>query len=251
MIRVPLLRLLGLLAFASTTLAAQAPPAAGLDTAGMDREVKPGDAFFEYANGSWLRRTEIPADRSTYGASAILIEQTDRKVADLIRDPANAQAPAGSDLRRVADYYAAFLDTTAIETAGLAPLRPTLDSIAAIRDRHGLARFLGSTLRADVDALNNTNFYTENLFGLWVAQDLDDPSRYSPFLLQGGLGMPDRSYYLDSAATMVTIRSEYRKHVEAMLRLRACLIRGGGPTGSSRSRQASRPRIGAGSSRAT
>src|SRR3954471_9660066 len=94
MIRVPLLRLLGLLAFASTTRAAQAPPAAELDTAGMDREVKPGDAFFEYANGSWLRRTEIPADRSTYGASAILIEQTDRKVADLIPDPAHAPAPA-------------------------------------------------------------------------------------------------------------------------------------------------------------
>ena len=218
MIRVPLL-LLAPLAFVSTTLAAQAPASAGLDTAGMDRDVKPGDAFFEYANGSWLRRAEIPADRSTYGASAILIEQTDRKVADLIRDPANAQAPAGSDLRRVADYYAAFLDTTAIETAGLAPLRPTLDSIAAINDRHGLARFLGSTLRADVDALNNTNFYTENLFGLWVAQDLDDPAQYSPFLLQGGLGMPDRSYYLDSAATMATIRGEYLKHVAAMLQL--------------------------------
>jgi predicted metalloendopeptidase len=111
------------------------------------------------------------------------------------------------------------MDTTAIESAGLAPLRPTLDSIAGIHTRHGLARFLGTTLRADVDALNNTNFYTENLFGLWVAQDLDDPSHYSPFLLQGGLGMPDRSYYLDTVATMATLRDEYRKHVEAMLRL--------------------------------
>src|SRR4029078_7458051 len=91
---------------------------------------------------------------------------------------------------------------TASHRAGQKPLKPTLDSIGAIRDRHGLARFLGSTLRADVDALNNTNFYPEILFGLWVAQALDDPSRYSPFLLQGGLGMPDRSYYLDSAATM-------------------------------------------------
>src|SRR6476619_4343675 len=219
MIRVPLLRLLAPIVFVSTTLAAQAPPVPRLDTAGMDREVKPGDAFFEYANGSWLRRTEIPADRSTYGASAILIEQTDRKVADLIRDPANAQAPVGSDLRRVADYYAAFLDTTAIESAGLTPLKPGLDSIAAIHDRRDLARFLGTTLRADVDALNNTNFYTPNLFGLWVAQDVDDPSQYSPFLLQGGLVMPDRSYYLDTAATMVKIRTEYRKHVEAMLQL--------------------------------
>ena len=219
MIRVPLLRLLAPLTLLSTTLAAQAAPTPDLDTAGMDRDVKPGDGFFEYANGSWLRRTDIPADRSTYGASAILIEQTDRKVADLIRDPANAQAPAGSDLRRVADYYAAFLDTTAIEAAGLTPLKPTLDSIAAIRDRRGLARFLGSTLRADVDALNNTNFYTPNLLGLWVAQDLDDPTQYSPFLLQGGLVMPDRSYYLDTAATMTRIRAEYRKHVEAMLQL--------------------------------
>jgi len=219
MIRAPLFRLLAPLALVSTSLAAQAAPSPGLDTTGMDREVKPGDAFFEYANGAWVRRTEIPADRSTYGASAILIEQTDRKVADLIRDPANAQAPVGSDLRRVADYYAAFLDTTAIESAGLTPLKPRLDSIAAIRDRRGLARYLGTTLRADVDALNNTNFYTPNLFGLWVAQDLDDPAQYSPFLLQGGLVMPDRSYYLDTATTMVKIRTEYRKHVEAMLQL--------------------------------
>jgi putative endopeptidase len=219
MIRAPLFRLLAPLALVSTSLAAQAAPSPGLDTTGMDREVKPGDEFFEYANGAWVRRTEIPADRSTYGASAILIEQTDRKVADLIRDPANAQAPVGSDLRRVADYYAAFLDTTAIESAGLTPLKPRLDSIADIRDRRGLARYLGTTLRADVDALNNTNFYTPNVFGLWVAQDLDDPAQYSPFLLQGGLVMPDRSYYLDTAATMVKIRTEYRKHVEAMLQL--------------------------------
>jgi putative endopeptidase len=219
MIRPSLVRLLASLALVSTPLLAQAPRQVGLDTAGMDRAVKPGDDFFAYANGTWVRNTEIPADRSTYGVSALLIEKTDRQVADLIRDQANVEAPAGSDLRKIADYYAAFMDTSAIESAGLKPLRPTLDSIAGIHDRRALARFLGSTLRADVDALNNTNFYTENLFGLWVAQDLDDPSHYSPFLLQGGLGMPDRSYYLDSAPAMATIRDGYRKHVEAMLRL--------------------------------
>ena len=199
--------------------AQQAHTSSALDVAGMDRAVKPGDDFFEYANGTWLKQTEIPADRSTYGGSAILIELTDRRVADLIQENAKANAPAGSDLRKIGDYYTSFMDTAAIEAAGLKPLQPTLDSIAAIRDRKDLARALGSRLRADVDAINATNFYTENLLGLWVAQDLDDPTHYSPFLLQGGLGMPDRSYYIDTSASMVAIRAKYQEHIAAMLTL--------------------------------
>ena len=199
--------------------AQQAPAPAGLDTAGMDRSVRPGDDFFSYANGSWLAGTEIPADRSNYGSGAILTELTDKRTADLIREAAGANAPAGSESRKIGDYYSAFMDSTAIDAAGLTPLKPRLDSIAAIRNRKDLARSLGTTLRADVDAINNTNFYTENLFGLWVAQDLDDPAHYSPFLLQGGLGMPDRSYYVDSSAAMATIREKYQQHVAAMLGL--------------------------------
>ena len=98
---------------------AHTPPA--LDVAGMDRSVKPGDNFFEYANGTWIKQTEIPADRSTYGGSAILIELTDRRVADLIQEAAKANAPAGSDLRKVGDYYTSFMDTAAIDAAGLKP----------------------------------------------------------------------------------------------------------------------------------
>jgi len=200
-------------------VAQQSHSAPGLDRAGMDPSVKPGDDFFGYANGTWLKATEIPADRSTYGGSAILIELTDRRVADLIQETAKADAPAGSDLRKIGDYYTSFMDTVAIEAAGLKPLQPTLDSIAAIRDRKDLARVLGSRLRADVDAINATNFYTENLLGLWIAQDLDDPTHYSPFLLQGGLGMPDRSYYVDTSASMVAIRAKYQEHIAAMLAL--------------------------------
>jgi putative endopeptidase len=196
-----------------------ASAALGIDTAGMDRSVKPGDSFFRYANGAWLDKTEIPADRSVYSAGAILTEVTDRRVADLIQQTAKADGAAGSDERKIGDYYTSFMDSSAIDAAGLAPLKPVLDTITAIGDRAALSRYLGSTLRADVDALNNTNFYTENLFGLWVAQDLDDPTHYSPFLLQGGLGMPDRSYYLDSSATMAATRDKYRQHVAAMLKL--------------------------------
>jgi putative endopeptidase len=207
---------LPLAAFAQTD---HATDSTGIDLSGMDRSVKPGDDFFDYSNGTWLKRTEIPADRSSYGAGAILGELTDRRVADLIQEAAKGSAPAGSDQRKIGDFYASFMDSTAIEAAGLKPLKPTLDSIAAINDRKTLAHFLGSTLRADVDALNNTNFYTENLLGLWVAQDLDDPTHYSPFLLQGGLGLPDRSYYVDTASAMATIRSKYQEHVGAMLGL--------------------------------
>jgi putative endopeptidase len=199
--------------------AQQAGPAAALDLAGMDRSVRPGDSFFQYANGTWLKTTEIPADRSSYGAGAMVADLTDQRVGELIRRAAKDNAAAGSELRKIGDYYTSFMDSTAIDAAGLTPLRPTLDSIAAIRDRKDLARVLGSTLRADVDPLNYTNFYTGNLLGLWVAQDLDDPTHYSPFLLQGGLGMPDRSYYLDSSSAMGSIRAKYQQHVAAMLGL--------------------------------
>src|SRR4029079_8008441 len=140
--------------------------ATGIDVSGMDRLVKPGDDFFDYANGTWLKKTEIPPDKSSYGAGAILNDQTDKRVADLIQQVAKGSAPANSERSKIGLYYTTFMDTGAIEKAGLKPLRATLDSISAIRDRRQLAQFLGSTLRADVDALNSTNFYTENLLGL-------------------------------------------------------------------------------------
>jgi putative endopeptidase len=190
----------------------------GIDLAGMDRSVKPGDDFFAYANGTWIKETDIPPDKSAYGAGGILADSTDRQVADLIQTMARSSAGT-PEQKKIGDYYAAFMDTTAIDAAGLKPLQPTLDSITAIQDRKALARFLGTTIRADVDALNATNFYTPNLLGLWVAQDLNDPSHYSPFLLQGGLGMPDRSYYVDTSSAMREIRSKYQDHVAAMLSL--------------------------------
>ncbi|HTD11905.1 MAG TPA: M13 family metallopeptidase [Steroidobacteraceae bacterium] len=194
------------------------PASHGLDVAGIDRGVAPGDDFFRYANGAWLKANEIPADRSSYGTGAQVAELTAKRTADLIREAAKTSAP-GSDARRVGDYYATYMDEATIEKLGLAPLQPALQRVDAIRDRKDLARALGAALRADVDVLNSTNFQTPNLFGLWVAQDLDDPSRYAPFLLQGGLLMPDRDYYLDPAAPMAAIRGKYQQHIAAMLDL--------------------------------
>jgi putative endopeptidase len=194
----------------------------GPDLAGMDRSVKPGNDFFSYANGTWFEKTQIPADRSNYGTFSILSEAIDKQVADLIRDSAHAAAKgpaAGSEAQKIGDYYLSYMDEAAIEAQGSVPLAATLTRIAGIKDKKALAAELGAELRTDVDALNNTNFYTDNLFGLWVAADLDHPSRYAPYLLQGGLSLPDRDYYLSNSPKMVDIRARFQEHIAAVLSL--------------------------------
>jgi putative endopeptidase len=197
---------------------ARAAGSSAVDLAGMDPTVSPGNDFYAYANGGWIKTHEIPPDRSSYGTGAIIEELTSKRTAELIAEAAK-DAPAGSDARKVGDYYASYLDEAAIAARGHAPLAPELARIAAIADRRTLAAVLGQTLRADVDVLNNTSYDTENVFGLWVAQDLSEPTRYAAFLLQGGLGLPDRDYYLDRSARMTEIRDKYRAHIAAMLGL--------------------------------
>jgi putative endopeptidase len=144
-------------------------------------------------------------------------ERTSRRIEDLVAEA--ARAPKSEEARKIGDYYASFMDEQAIEQKGLTPLQPRLEKIARIKDKKALAEALGETMRADVDALNARNLHTENLFGLWVAQDLDDPKTYVGFLLQGGLGMPDRDYYLDDARPVAHLREQYKVYIAAVLRL--------------------------------
>jgi putative endopeptidase len=185
----------------------------------MDKSVAPGDDFFRYANGHWLDITQIPADRSSWGEFARLREQADQRTKDLVQQMAQGKNAAGSDEQKIGDYYASFMDEQAIEQMGAAPLKPKLDRIAAVADLNGLSRELGAQVRADVDPLNNTNFHTPHLFGLWVQQDFNKPDRYAPYLLQGGLGLPDRDYYTDASAHGVEIRTKYQAHIANMLKL--------------------------------
>lgn len=200
-------------------ICATASAAGELDYAGMNRSVVPGDDFFQFANGAWLASSDIPADKGSYGASEIVEERTEIQLAAMVQKASQTTAPAGSDLQLIGDYYAAFMDQDGIEARGLRPLDTLRMEIQSISDRHELSRYLGETLRADVDVLNATNVVTDNLFGLWIAQDFDHPDRYVPFLLQGGLGMPDRSYYLDAAPKAAAIKAKYAAHVAAMLTL--------------------------------
>jgi putative endopeptidase len=195
------------------------PAIHGIAVANMDRSVKPGDDFYEYANGDWIKRTEIPPDRGRIGVFTALSELSDKRTADLIEEMAKGAAQTGSGARKIADLYNSYMDEAAIESRGLAPLDPHLKAIAAIRNKQELARALGEGLRADVDALNNTNFHTANLFGLWVAPGFNDSDHYAAYLLQGGLQLPDREYYLADSDRMRDIRNKYQTHVSAMLKL--------------------------------
>ena len=191
----------------------------GIAVENMDPSVKPGDDFYRYANGDWIKRTQIPPDRSRVGVFDNLRDLSNKRTLGLIEETVKANPPAGSNTRKVADLYNSFMDEAMIESKGFAPLRPHLDAVAAIRDKHELARALGESLRSDVDALNDTNFHTANLFGLWVAPDFNDSNHYAPYLLQGGLQLPDREYYLADTNRMRDIRTKYQAHISAMLKL--------------------------------
>jgi putative endopeptidase len=191
----------------------------GLDLTAIDRTVAAGDDFYAFANGAWLKRTEIPADRSTWGPSEAMTEDTAQRTRQLLEAAATVPPAAGTVQQQAADYYASYMDESAIEGKGLAPLTPMLDRIAAIDSPSALSRALGEELRADVDALNATNFHTDRLFGVWVTGNLNDPAKSVPYLLQGGLDMPDREYYVADSPRMASVRQAFTVHVSRMLTL--------------------------------
>ena len=190
----------------------------GVDFTGIDRARLPGNGFDPYANGAWRATAVIPDDRSSVGVGYDVKLIAERQNAEIVE---SARQAGADDLnaKRIADYDQAYTDTAGIEARGLGPLKPELDAIAALRDKRQLSALLGASLRADTDPINSTHFSTENLFGLFVTQALEDPSRSVPYLMQGGLGLPDRDYYLSPEPRMAEIRKAYRAYIEHVLTL--------------------------------
>ncbi len=204
---------------AACTRTGGAASRSGIALDAMDRAVRPGADFYMYANGAWMRATEIPADRSNVGGTYEAFLETERNMQELITGVLNSHPQAGSDAARIANFYNAFKNTAAIDAAGMAPAQGDLARFAAIQNGADLSRVLGEQIRADVDPLNSTNFATENLFGIFVTQGLATPGEVLPYILQGGLGLPEREYYLSSDAEMATLRGQYRAYVEQLLTL--------------------------------
>ncbi|BCT93952.1 peptidase M13 [Lysobacter helvus] len=212
---------------ATTTPEAKTPPATastaaptiGIDLAGIDKGVKPGDDFDEYANGAWRKTAEIPADRASTGTFLVVFEKAEKRNAEIIQNAGKDNPAAGTPARKIADYYAAYMDEGAIEKRGLAAIDADLKAIDAIADKTALSKALGEQVRADVDPLNSTNFDTEHLFGVFVSQGLKDPAHNVATLLQGGLGMPNRDYYIGAGKEMADARTKYQAYVTKLLEL--------------------------------
>ncbi len=189
----------------------------GIKLSSIDKTVKPGDDFYTYANGNWMKNTTIPADRSSTGSFLVAFEETERNNTQLIESLLKSPQPKNSDNARIVNFYKAYLDTVAIDAAGMSPLKKTMDAYAAISDKASLSTTLGANIRADVDPLNVTDFRTENLFGVFVTQGLATPGEVLPYILQGGLGLPEREYYFSTDPKMVKIRTAYRSYIKNLL----------------------------------
>ena len=188
---------------------------------GVDASIRPGDDFFAYANGGWLKANDIPAGKQSWGARNEITELTRQRVEKLLADA--GAAPRGSSARQVADFYAAYMNEAAIEAKGIAALKPMLGRIDRVRDKAALTRLLGLGLRADVDPLNAGIFDSSHVLGLAVQASIDGEKTNRAFLLQGGLGLPDREQYIDNPAgsepRMQALRTQYEQYIGRMLAL--------------------------------
>lgn len=182
----------------------------------IDRSIKPGDDFYRYANGGWLKTVALPAGQTSFDTRAILNARTSQRVRDLILKAAAEPAANGSLAQKVGGYYASFMDETVIEAKGLAPLAGEMSAIAAIHDKASLSAYLGTTLNTEVDGLTAN---ADHVFGVWVSQSFTNSQRYVFQLWQGGVGMPDRESYLDPSPKMVALRGQYQGHIAAVLKL--------------------------------
>jgi putative endopeptidase len=193
---------------AAGSLGAQSPKA--IDSVNMDTNVKPCENFYQYANGGWIKANPVPADKSRWGGFEQVADRN-RDILKSILDEVSAKKdwPKGSIEQKVADFYASGMDDAAIENAGTAPLKPWLAKVDGFKNAKGLPVLLGE-LR--LDGIGGG-------FGFMVAQDPKESTRYIGTLNQGGLGLPDRDYYLREDPKSKEIRAKYVAHVTKMLEL--------------------------------
>ncbi|NDK55030.1 M13 family metallopeptidase [Pontibacter fetidus] len=194
----------------TTTGTAETNMGRGLDLANLDTTVNPCEDFYQYANGGWVKNNPIPASESRWGSFNELAEKNNAVLRELLTEAAsNTTSTKGSPAQLVGDFYAAGMDSVAVNKAGITPIKPELDRIAAIKNADDLVKTV-----ADLKTKGVSGY-----FSMYVTQDDKISTQYALWATQGGLGLPDRDYYLKDDARSKTIRTEYLTHLQNMFKL--------------------------------
>ncbi|MDO6638953.1 M13 family metallopeptidase [Shewanella sp. 5_MG-2023] len=178
----------------------------GVDLSARNEAVKPGDDFFMYASGTWYDNFDMPADKTRYGAFTALAERSETQVKEII-DDITSRYDLNAEEQLIADFYNAYMDTNTINKLGVSPIQATLDSINNINNTDDLTKVFGQTWLTDAAS----PIYG----GMWFNRI--NPDQYEMSIGAGGLGLPDRSYYLEDSERFVNIRKAYVEHITAML----------------------------------
>ena len=184
-------------------------PAGGIDRSLMDPSVAPGDDFYRHANGAWLESFKLPPDLASFGAFREVFETSQERVRSLIEELSMAGPPAGSIEQKIGDYYASFMDTATVDAAGFEPIAGELEVIAGIDTVAALTAAFGRSEREETDSPIR--------FGIEI--DRKNPARFIASLGHGGLGLPERDYYLEESERFASIREAYQHHIARMLNL--------------------------------
>ena len=181
----------------------------GFDLANMDPTVKPGDNFFRYVNGTWLKNTEIPADKSRWGSFIELREENKRRIKELMEKARSKTQEDGSPMQKIGDFYSTGMDVDRINNQGYTPIRKDLKSIDQLKNGADVQKMIAKMHTKSISPL----------FGFGGSPDMENSKMIIPWLVQGGLGLPDKDYYLDRKGRAPEIRKEYIKHLTKMFKL--------------------------------
>lgn len=197
-------------AFASAAEPVQPPaPLSGIDVQYIDSSVRPQDDFFSYLNGLWLKNTEIPSDKSSWGTFAKLRDDTLPQLRVLIEAAQNEKnKKAGSETQKIGDLYASYMNEAKLEKLGYKPLAGELQRIRALREKKAIPALIAHLSKIGVSVP----------YGIYVGQDSRESTRYATYISQSGLGLPDRDYYLKKDdAKLADVRAKYERHIEKTL----------------------------------
>jgi len=189
--------------------AADAPGYWGFDTANLDKSCKPCDDFFQFAMGGWMKSNPIPPEYSTWGSFTVLADKNQQALRQILESAEKANARAGSNERKVGDFYASCMDTAAIDAAGTKPIDATFQRITEIKSARELQPLVARLQQQGVSVMFR---FTSN-------QDAKDSTQVIATALQGGLGLPERDYYLRDDEKSKKLREDYGKHIGKMFEL--------------------------------